>query len=55
MLWGLAALLACFNLAGGMVGARMALKQGERLRPRGAVTVVVVSLVVKLGYDQWLS
>ncbi|MFI0778072.1 sulfite exporter TauE/SafE family protein [Streptomyces sp. NPDC021212] len=54
VLWGLAALLACFNLAGGMVGARMALKRGSGF-VRGVLVLVVVSLVVKLGYDQWLS
>ncbi|MET7933950.1 TSUP family transporter [Streptomyces sp. NPDC005322] len=54
VLWRLAAVLACFNLAGGMVGARMALKRGSGF-VRGVLMVVVVSLVCKLGYDQWVA
>ncbi|MFI0818204.1 sulfite exporter TauE/SafE family protein [Streptomyces sp. NPDC021098] len=54
VLWGLAALLACFNLTGAMLGARMALKRGSGF-VRGVLVLVVVSLVIKLGYDQWLS
>ncbi|QKV95103.1 TSUP family transporter [Streptomyces sp. NA02950] len=54
VLWRLAAVLACFNLTGGMVGARMALKRGSGF-VRGVLVVVVVSLVCKLGYDQWGS
>ncbi|MEU8823444.1 TSUP family transporter [Streptomyces sp. NPDC048636] len=54
VLWRLAAVLACFNLVGGMVGARMALKRGSGF-VRGVLVVVVVSLVCKLGYDQWLA
>ncbi|MER5639992.1 TSUP family transporter [Kitasatospora sp. NPDC002227] len=50
--WRLAALLAAFNLTGGMLGARMALKQGAGF-VRGVLVVVVVSLVFKLAADQW--
>ncbi|WP_069811525.1 sulfite exporter TauE/SafE family protein [Streptomyces sp. TP-A0874] len=52
VLWRLAALMAVFNLAGGTLGARMALKNGNRF-VRGVLLVVVVALVCKLGYDQW--
>ncbi|MFB7515184.1 TSUP family transporter [Streptomyces sp. NPDC056144] len=52
--WQLAAVMAVFNLAGGMAGARMALSKGTEF-VRVVLLVVVCSLVVKLGYDQWLS
>ncbi|MEU3755257.1 TSUP family transporter [Streptomyces olivoreticuli] len=52
VIWQLAAPMALFNLAGGAVGARMALKRGSGF-VRVVLVVVVVSLVCKLGYDQW--
>ncbi|QXE36926.1 TSUP family transporter [Streptomyces sp. GMY02] len=52
VMWKLAALLAVFNLAGGMAGARMALKKGSEF-VRGVLLVVVFSLVAKLAFDQW--
>ncbi|MET9292501.1 TSUP family transporter [Streptomyces sp. NPDC003077] len=52
VLWQLGALLAVFNLVGGLVGARMALKRGAGF-VRGVLVVVVVCLLVKLGFDQW--
>ncbi|MER7313823.1 MULTISPECIES: TSUP family transporter [Streptomyces] len=52
VLWQLAALMAVFNLAGGMLGARMALSRGTDF-VRGVLLVVVFSLVAKLGFDQW--
>ncbi len=52
VLWQLAALMAAFNLAGGTVGARMALRRGSGF-VRGVLLVVVVSLVLKLARDQW--
>ncbi|MEU1307912.1 TSUP family transporter [Streptomyces cinnamoneus] len=52
VLWQVAAPMAVFNLAGGAVGARMALKRGSGF-VRGVLVVVVVSLVCKLAYDQW--
>ncbi|MEE1753388.1 sulfite exporter TauE/SafE family protein [Streptomyces sp. SP18CS02] len=52
VLWQLAALMAVFNLAGGMFGARMALRKGAEF-VRGVLLVVVFSLVAKLGFDQW--
>ncbi|MER5553073.1 TSUP family transporter [Streptomyces sp. NPDC002793] len=54
VLWQLAALMAVFNLAGGMLGARMALRKGSDF-VRGVLLVVVFSLVAKLGFDQWTS
>lgn len=54
VVWRLAALMALFNLAGGTVGARMALKRGSGF-VRGVLVVVVVSLVCKLAYDQGLA
>ncbi|KUJ70717.1 hypothetical protein ACZ90_01660 [Streptomyces albus subsp. albus] len=54
VLWRLAALMAVFNFAGGTIGARMALKKGSGF-VRAVLVVVVVSLVCKLAYDQWLA
>ncbi|MER5969418.1 TSUP family transporter [Streptomyces sp. NPDC002055] len=54
VLWRLAALMAVFNLAGGTVGARMALKRGSGF-VRGVLVVVVVGLVCKLAWDQWMA
>ncbi|GAA3921821.1 sulfite exporter TauE/SafE family protein [Streptomyces gulbargensis] len=50
--WQLAAVMAVFNLAGGMLGARMALSKGTEF-VRGVLLVVVFSLVAKLAFDQW--
>ncbi|RLV08613.1 hypothetical protein CTZ27_07460 [Streptomyces griseocarneus] len=52
VIWRLAVPMAVFNLAGGAVGARMALKRGSGF-VRGVLVVVVVSLVCRLGWDQW--
>ncbi|MET9374680.1 TSUP family transporter [Streptomyces sp. NPDC002992] len=52
VLWQLAAVMAVFNLAGGMIGARMALKKGSEF-VRGVLLFVVFSLVAKLAFDQW--
>lgn len=54
VLWQLAALMAVFNLAGAMLGARMALRKGSDF-VRGVLLVVVFSLVAKLGFDQWTA
>ncbi|MEV6202335.1 TSUP family transporter [Streptomyces sp. NPDC051771] len=50
--WQLAALMAAFNLAGGMAGARMALSKGSGF-VRAVLLVVVLSMAAKLGWDQW--
>ncbi|MEU3714016.1 sulfite exporter TauE/SafE family protein [Streptomyces catenulae] len=52
VLWQLGAVLALFNLTGGMLGARMALKRGAGF-VRVVLVVVVVALLCKLAYDQW--
>ncbi|MEU6930627.1 TSUP family transporter [Streptomyces sp. 2RAF24] len=52
VLWQLAAVMAVFNLTGGMIGARMALSKGSEF-VRGVLLVVVFSLVAKLAFDQW--
>ncbi|MEU9985156.1 TSUP family transporter [Streptomyces sp. NPDC050856] len=52
VLWQLAALMAVFNLTGGMLGARTALRKGSEF-VRGVLLVVVFSLVAKLAFDQW--
>ncbi|KPC58836.1 sulfite exporter TauE/SafE family protein [Streptomyces chattanoogensis] len=54
VLWQLGALLASFNLVGGLLGARMALKRGAGF-VRGVLVVVVVALLGKLAFDQWLA
>ncbi|MGW0117003.1 sulfite exporter TauE/SafE family protein [Streptomyces sp. NPDC003327] len=50
--WQLAAVMAVFNLTGGMLGARMALRKGSEF-VRGVLLFVVFSLVAKLAFDQW--
>ncbi|MBC2874102.1 MULTISPECIES: TSUP family transporter [Streptomyces] len=52
VLWSVALPMAVFNLAGGTVGARMALKRGSGF-VRVVLVVVVLGLLAKLGYDQW--
>ncbi|WP_432746366.1 sulfite exporter TauE/SafE family protein [Streptomyces sp. JH002] len=54
VLWKLAAVMALFNMAGGWIGARMALRRGSGF-VRAILLVVVTALVVRLGYDQWWS
>lgn len=54
VLWQLAAPMAVFNLVGGAAGARMALKNGSGF-VRGVLVAVVLALVAKLAYDQWLG
>ena len=52
--WQLAALMAVFNLAGGMVGARTALKKGSGF-VRVVLLTVVFALVANLAYQQWIA
>ncbi|MER5454516.1 TSUP family transporter [Micromonospora sp. NPDC002389] len=52
--WLLGAAMAVCNIVGAMVGARMALRRGAGF-VRGVLLLVVVALVAKLGYDQWLA
>ncbi|MEV0155609.1 TSUP family transporter [Micromonospora sp. NPDC050686] len=50
--WLLGAAMAVCNIAGAVVGARMALRRGSGF-VRVVLLVVVLALVAKLGYDQW--
>ncbi|MFE1441491.1 sulfite exporter TauE/SafE family protein [Streptomyces sp. NPDC058739] len=54
VLWQLAALMAVFNLAGGTLGARTALKKGSGF-VRVVLLTVVFTLVAKLAWEQWLA
>ncbi|MFD6420082.1 sulfite exporter TauE/SafE family protein [Streptomyces sp. NPDC060194] len=54
VLWQLAGLMAVFNLAGGVIGARTALRKGSGF-VRVVLLTVVVALVAKLAYEQWLA
>ncbi|MEV0257780.1 TSUP family transporter [Streptomyces sp. NPDC050732] len=53
VLWQLAGLMAVFNLAGGMFGARTALKKGSGF-VRVVLLTTVFGLVVKMAYEQWV-
>ncbi|WP_176738855.1 sulfite exporter TauE/SafE family protein [Micromonospora matsumotoense] len=52
--WWLGLAMAVCNVVGAAVGARMALRRGAGF-VRVVLLVVVVALVAKLGYDQWLA
>lgn len=54
VLWQLALPMAAFNLAGGMLGARTALKKGSGF-VRIVLLTVVFALVANLAYEQWLA
>ncbi|MFE2045139.1 sulfite exporter TauE/SafE family protein [Streptomyces sp. NPDC059477] len=54
VLWQLAALMAVFNLAGGMLGARTALKRGSGF-VRVVLLTVVFALVANMAYEQWIA
>ncbi|WP_030793977.1 sulfite exporter TauE/SafE family protein [Streptomyces sp. NRRL S-920] len=54
VLWQLAALMAVFNLTGGMFGARTALKRGSGF-VRVVLLVTVFGLVTKMAYEQWVA
>ncbi|MET8067064.1 TSUP family transporter, partial [Micromonospora sp. NPDC005313] len=52
--WALGAAMAVCNVVGAAVGARMALKRGAGF-VRVVLLVVVLALVARLGYDQWMA
>ncbi|WBB68703.1 TSUP family transporter [Micromonospora sp. WMMD812] len=52
--WLLGAGMAVCNIAGAVLGARMALRRGAGF-VRIVLLVVVLALVAKLGHDQWLA
>ncbi|WP_019435757.1 sulfite exporter TauE/SafE family protein [Streptomyces sp. AA0539] len=54
VLWKLAAGMAAFNMAGGWIGAHMAVRKGSGF-VRAVLLVVVTTLVLRLAYDQWWS
>ncbi|MFG1939296.1 sulfite exporter TauE/SafE family protein [Micromonospora tulbaghiae] len=52
--WALGAAMAVCNVVGAAVGARMALRRGAGF-VRVVLLVVVLALVARLGYDQWMA
>ncbi len=54
LLWGLGLLLGAANMAGGYLGARMAITKGSTFI-RVVFLAVVAVLIVKLGYDIWVE
>ncbi|MET7732651.1 TSUP family transporter [Streptomyces sp. NPDC005402] len=54
VLWQLAAVMAVFNLAGGLPGARTVLKKGSGF-VRVVLLAVVLALVANIAYEQWLA
>jgi uncharacterized membrane protein YfcA len=52
VLWWLGATMAVCNIAGAVLGARMALARGAGF-VRLVLLVVVLALILKLGVDQW--
>lgn len=50
--WALGAVLAIGNVAGALLGARMAVRRGSGFI-RAVLLVVVIALVARLGYDQF--
>ncbi|MER6674750.1 sulfite exporter TauE/SafE family protein [Streptomyces sp. NPDC000983] len=54
VLWQLAGVMALFNLAGGTLGARTALKKGSGF-VRIVLLTVVFALVANLAYGQWVA
>lgn len=52
ILWGVGLLLGGANMAGGYLGARTAVKQGNKFI-RIVFLVVVTVLIIKLGLDVW--
>ncbi|SDY95600.1 hypothetical protein SAMN05444365_104304 [Micromonospora pattaloongensis] len=52
--WAVGAGMAACNILGATLGARMALRRGSGF-VRIVLLVVVLALVAKLGYDQWLA
>ncbi|MEV4627185.1 TSUP family transporter [Micromonospora sp. NPDC049523] len=52
--WSLGAAMAVCNVVGAALGARMALRRGSGF-VRLVLLVVVLALVAKLGFDQWVA
>jgi uncharacterized membrane protein YfcA len=54
VLWLLGGAMAVANIAGAQVGARLAIHRGTRFI-RAVLLIVVLTLLAKLAYDQYLS
>lgn len=54
VLWGVAAVMALFNIAGAWAGSHIALKRGSGF-VRGVFLVVASVLIVRFGYNIWFS
>ena len=52
VLWPLGLLMAVANVAGSMLGSRMAIARGAKF-VRALFLVIVTALIVKLGFDLW--
>jgi len=53
VLWQLALAMAVFNIAGALVGARLAIRHGSGF-VRGVFLAVTAVLIAKFGYDTLL-
>ncbi|PRX90024.1 TSUP family transporter [Allonocardiopsis opalescens] len=54
VLWQLGLLMGVANIVGAQIGARMAIRRGSAF-VRVVLLVVVVALVLRLGYDQFMA
>ena len=52
VLWPIGAVMACANIAGSVVGSRMALRKGSSF-VRIVLLVVVVAMAIRLGWQQF--
>ena len=52
--WQVAAVLAVANMAGSLLGTRLALRHGSALIRRFFIGVVSL-LILKTGYDAWIA
>jgi len=53
LIWQLGATMAVAQIAGSIIGSRMAMKHGSGF-VRKLFLVVVIVLIIKTGYDAWL-
>lgn len=52
VLWPLGLIMGVANIAGSLLGSRMAIKRGAKF-VRALFLVIVAALIVKLGFDLW--
>jgi uncharacterized membrane protein YfcA len=50
ILWQVALVLSCANIAGGLLGARLAIRGGSTLI-RKVFLIVTIALIIKVGID----